>query len=90
MIPTISGPGVRAGDQFEFILKPSRKSASTFAAITPTGVIVTNRATDLWELPDYTPVLAHWHGHWRTDGFAMTVGLLKAKAAAFGVRVPFE
>jgi hypothetical protein len=27
------------------------------------------------------PVIAHWHGEWRTDGFLLTVGGLKAKAA---------
>lgn len=40
---------------------------------------VTRRAADLLDLPE-TPVLAHWHGEWRTDGFATTVGELKDKA----------
>jgi succinate dehydrogenase/fumarate reductase flavoprotein subunit len=28
---------------------------------------------------------AHWHGQRRTDGFAMTVGMLKSKAKDWGV-----
>jgi hypothetical protein len=30
-----------------------------------------------------TPVLAHWHGQYRTDGFSTTVAELKAKAKEF-------
>jgi hypothetical protein len=58
-------------------------AASTFLAILPDEVKVTRRATDLFDLPDKTPVLAHRHGERRTGGFAMTVGELKAKAAAY-------
>jgi hypothetical protein len=57
------------------------QAPSTFAALLPDELRVTKRAADLFKLPDDTPVLAHWHGQWRTDGFATTVGQLKAKAA---------
>jgi hypothetical protein len=46
-------------------------------------MVVTRRAADLFSLPDDTPILAHWHGQHRTDGFAMTVRLLKDKAKDF-------
>ena len=62
---------------------PRNMAASTFLAILPDEVKVTRRATDLFDLPDKTPVLAHRHGERRTGGFAMTVGELKAKAAAY-------
>jgi hypothetical protein len=35
----------------------------------------------LFHLPEDAPVLAHWHGSNRTDGFAMTVGMLKGVGA---------
>jgi hypothetical protein len=46
----------------------------------PGELRVTRHASQLFDLPDRTPVLAHWHGQYRTDGFATTVGELKAKA----------
>jgi hypothetical protein len=73
---------VRSGAEFEFTVKPASKAPATFAALLPDELRVTNHAAELFSLPDATPVLAHWHGQWRTDGFATTVGELKAKAAA--------
>jgi hypothetical protein len=73
---------VRPGTEFEFTAKPTNQSASTFAALTADGLRVTKRAADLFGLPEATPVLAHWHGQWRTDAFATTVGELKTKAKA--------
>lgn len=71
---------LRSGDEFEFTCNPNNRAASTFAALTSDDLLVTRRATALFDLPDDTPVLAHWHGQYRTDGFGMTVGMLKAKA----------
>jgi hypothetical protein len=64
--------------------EPHHAAPSTFAALVDGRLIVTRNATKLFDLPDATPVLAHWHGQWRTDGFATTVGELRGKAQAFG------
>ena len=77
---SIIGGDLRPGDEFKFVLNPANCASSTFAALTGDGLLVTRRATDLFHLPKDTPVLAHWHGERGTDGFAMTVGTLKAKA----------
>jgi hypothetical protein len=79
---TITGD-VRPGSAFRFACKPSNVATSTFAALVGGGLVVTRQATKLFDLPDDTPVLAHWHGQWRTDGFATTVGELKSKACEF-------
>jgi hypothetical protein len=71
---------LRSGDEFKFVRNPANCASSTFAALIGDGLLVTRRATALFDLPEDTPVLAHWHGQHRTDGFAMTVGMLKAKA----------
>ena len=55
-------------------------AASTFTAITPERAIVTRRFTNLAKLPPDTPVVAHWHGQYRTEAFVTTVGELLAKA----------
>ena len=75
---------VRPGSEFRFENKPSNAAAATFAALVDGRLVVTRYAAHLFHLPDDTPVLAHWHGQWRTDGFATTVGELKAKAREFG------
>jgi hypothetical protein len=72
---------VRPGQEFEFTAKPSNKATSTFTALLEGTLIVTKRAEELFNLPDKTAVLAHRHGEYQTDGFAMTVGQLKKKAA---------
>ena len=77
---SIIGDDLRPGDEFKFVSNPANRASSTFAALTSDGLLVTRRATDLFDLPKDTPVLAHWHGERRTDGFATTVGMLKAKA----------
>jgi hypothetical protein len=75
---------VRPGSEFRFADKPSNAAASTFAALVGGRLVVTRHATRLFHLSDDTPVLAHWHGQWRTEGFATTIGELKAKAREFG------
>jgi hypothetical protein len=80
--PIITG-AVRPGDEFEFRQKPHLAAPSTFAALVDGRLIVTRHATELFDYPNSTPVLAHWHGERRTDGFATSVGELKAKARAF-------
>jgi hypothetical protein len=76
-------PGdLRVGEEFQFTNKPTSAAASTFAAVLPDELRVTRYASELFGLPDETPVLAHWHGNWRTDAYATTVGQLKAKAGA--------
>jgi hypothetical protein len=77
--PKIVGD-VRPGGEFKFVAKPHCAAPSTFAALLPGELRVTRYANSLFTLPDDTPVLAHWHGNWRTDGFATTVGELKKKA----------
>ena len=80
---TDEGYDLRPGSEFEFTAKPSSMAASTFTAIARERVIVTRRFTSLEMLPPETPVIAHWHGEWRTDAFPSTVGELKAKAEAW-------
>jgi hypothetical protein len=71
---------VRDGSEFRFSAKPDNAAPSTFAAVLPNELRVTRHAAQLFGLPATTPVLAHWHGQYRTEGFATTVGELKAKA----------
>jgi hypothetical protein len=80
----IEGPheGLRPGAEFEFTASPSNKAPSTFTAITPERVIVSHYFTDIQGLPADTPVVAHWHGRYRTEAFLSTVGELAAKAAS--------
>jgi hypothetical protein len=73
----------RPGQEFQFATNPSNLAASTFFALVDGRLVVTRRADDLFCLPSETPVLAHWHGSYRTDGFAMTVGILKEKAQVY-------
>ena len=79
----IEDADVRDGKEFEFTKKPSNMAASTFTAITNDKTYVTRRFTNLKDLPDDTPVIAHWHGHRRTDAFILTISKLKEKAAKF-------
>jgi hypothetical protein len=74
---------LRSGDEFRFVSSPTAMASSTFTAITPSGAIVTRRFSNLETLPPETPVIAHWHGEWRTDAFPSTVGELRAKAEAW-------
>jgi hypothetical protein len=75
---------VRPGKDFQITTKPTNLASSTFAALTSDGLLVTRRLADLWRFSDDTPVLAHWHGESRTDGFATTVGEIKSKALEAG------
>jgi hypothetical protein len=80
----VTGESLRDGKEFCFIGKPGNAAAANFVAITDDEVIVTRRATDLFALPDEVPVIANWHGEWRTDAFLLTIGDLRAKAQEFG------
>lgn len=73
----------RKGSEFQITAKPHCKSASTFVAWVPDGLFVTSHMDALFNLPDDTVVVAHWHGEWRTDGFGTTVKELKIKANLF-------
>jgi hypothetical protein len=76
---------LRPGCEFEYCAKPTSLAAANFIAIEKDEVIVTRRAADLFGLPDDTPVIANWHGEWRTDAFLTSVAELKSKAHAFGL-----
>lgn len=82
----ISGD-IRIGAEFEITARPTNCASSTFAALTTEGLTVTRRLAELFTFPDDTPVLAHWHGSYRTDGFSTTVGELKEKASSAGYSV---
>ena len=71
---------VRSGADYVLTAKPENLSNSTFCALTKQGLHVTRRLVDLFQYDDDTPVLAHWHGQFKTDGFATTVGELKRQA----------
>ena len=70
---------VRPGSEFKLTSKPGNLASATFVAALPGELRVTRRLIDLFDLPDDTPVIAHWHGAHRTDGFATTVLELKQK-----------
>jgi hypothetical protein len=84
-VPTITGD-VRPGREFQLTAKPTNMARSTFVAAADGNLIVTRRVSDLFALPDETPVVAHWHGEHRTDGFDMTVGSLKDLAVKWEAR----
>lgn len=75
---------VRLSKDFKITTKPANLASSTFSALTPDGLLVTRRLADFWGFSDDTPVLSHWHGEYKTDGFATTVGELKSKALEAG------
>jgi hypothetical protein len=59
-------------------------ASANFVAIKEGEIIVTRRASDLFDLPDQVLVIANWHGERRTDAFLLTIRDLKAKAKEFG------
>lgn len=75
--------GARPASEFKLTYKPANQASATFVAVIPGEIVVTRCLNDILGYPDDTPVVAHWHGHYRTDGFAMTVGELKVKAREF-------
>ncbi len=79
-IKAIEDDDLREGDEFRFTNKPNCKASSTFIAVRNDEVVVTRRFSNLENLPDDTPVIAHWHGQYRTEGFQSTIGALKKKA----------
>ena len=74
--------GARPNTEFRLTCKPSNLAALTFVAVHGDEVHVTRSAAQIAELPDDTPVVAHWHGERRTDGFAMTVVEFRAQYAS--------
>jgi hypothetical protein len=73
---------IRARSAFWFAERPTNVSrTTTFAAPLKDERRVTLRVTDLFGLPDETPVLTHQRTQHDINAFAMTVGELKAKAA---------
>ena len=72
--------GARPGSEFRLTAKATNTSNATFVAVEGSTIHVTRRLSDLFEFPDQTPVVAHWHGERRTDGFALTVGELRLLA----------
>ncbi len=76
---------LRPGCEFEYCDKPTNLAAANFIAVESDEIIATRRAADLFRLPDETPVIADWHGEWRTDAFLTNVAELKSKAHTFGV-----
>jgi hypothetical protein len=79
----IVGDDIRRGQEFRFTATPTSKSSATFITVVNEEIIVTRRASDLFLLPNNHPIVAHWHGTRRTDGFATDVGELKRKAEEF-------
>lgn len=75
--------GANPGNEFRLTTKPSNMAQSTFTAITTDKAIVSRRLTDILSLHDDTPVIAHWHGQYRTEAFALTVKELKELAKAY-------
>jgi hypothetical protein len=69
----IAGTDVRLGSDFRLTCKPSNAASATFVAV----------HADIIHLPDETPVVAHWHGQHRTDGFSLTIADLKDMAVAW-------
>lgn len=72
--------GARPGSEFRLIELATRMSSAIFVAVWDGTIHVTRRLSDLFSLPDEAPVVAHWHGQYRTDGFALTVGELRSLA----------
>lgn len=75
--------GARPGKEFQLTNRPSTCAPANFIALTDGKAVVTRRLTDILGLPDETPVVANWHGTYRTDAFSTTVGDLRAKADSY-------
>lgn len=74
--------GARPGTEFRLTEMANRQSSATFVAVSDGAIHVTRRLADLFGMADGVPVVAHWHGQYRTDGFALTVGELRSLAQA--------
>lgn len=72
---------IRPGNEFKITTSTTAKAPATFIAVLPSELRVTRRLSELFDLPDDTPVIAQWHGTHRTDGFSTTIAELKAKVA---------
>lgn len=75
--------GARPGKEFQLTYKPANCAPANFIAITDGKAIVSRRLNDILDLPDETPVVANWHGTYRTDAFSTTVGELRAQAKSY-------
>ncbi len=69
----------RPGSEFRLLVSHAAKATATFVGPTVDGsaMRVTHRAAELFDLPDSAEILAHWHGKWRTEAFALTIGQLR-------------
>jgi hypothetical protein len=77
---------LRDGAEFIFVKKPTVQAPSTFTAVRGDEVLITRRFSSFENMPDETPVIAHWHGQYRTEAFLSTVGELKRKSKTLGVK----
>lgn len=76
---------IRPGDEFRFEKSPGSAADAVFIALYLGNAIVTRRFDNLLLYPEHTPVIANWHGQYRTDAFSTTVGeLIKKRNAFFG------
>ena len=73
---------MRPGAEFQFADPPRTKAKAPIIAIHGNEVVATYYVSDLKRLPDEAIVVACWHGQWKTDGFHMTLGDLRAIAVA--------
>ena len=71
---------VKPGDQFRFEKPPHQAAQATFITFHDEKYIVTRYVNNLFKFDDKVTVIANWHGQYRTDAFATTVGELKEKA----------
>lgn len=74
---------IKDGGAFRLTTKASSQANAVFIAQDGERIVVTRRAIDLLHLPDSTPVLANWHGQYRTDAFRLTIGGLRKLAEAY-------
>lgn len=82
----IYGSELKPASEFKFTNTLTSMSASTFSALTEEGLFVSRTFYDLKDLPEETPVMAHWHGARRTDAFVGTLGEFKQLAKDQGVK----
>ena len=76
---SIPSAGKDRGNEFPKFKKEAEDSGAAFFIVKPFTPNAFEAAL--------TPVLAHWHGSYRTDGFSTTVGELKEKASSAGYSV---
>jgi hypothetical protein len=75
--------GGRPGHEFQITKPPHQAAQAWFVAVGPQEVLVTRYLSEVLALPDETPVVANWHGQFRTDAFSTSVGELRGKAKEY-------